>query len=203
VFEIAHYSDLAFGHTAIPKALSKAPNLGMLVVWDFELYVQRVPAYVRTIASNSSLKRLRLEPQRRDHHQEEFYNEVKQDSRLKVLFDLSDKRYIIWFPLFAGWLTYHHSPKATDDVSLPTPFVYPARLAADPAAEDAIWSRVLYFVLYRTASKARTFPPYRDPNLHRLAPLLVCKTFAVCRPFQCHLLRTYILCSGSASRISA
>ncbi|KAJ7938342.1 hypothetical protein B0H13DRAFT_2301914 [Mycena leptocephala] len=148
-------------HTAIPKALSKAPNLGMLVVWDFEHYVQRVPAYVRTIASNSSLKRLRLEPQRRDYHQEEFYNEVKQDSRLKVLFDLSDE-----------------SPKATDDVSLPTPFVYPARLAADPAAEDAIWSRVLYFVLYRTASKARTFPPYRDPNLHRLAPLLVCKTFA-------------------------
>jgi hypothetical protein len=100
VFEITHYRDLTLGYNAIPKALSKAPNLGMLVVWDFEYYMQRVPAYLRTIAANSSLKRLRLEPQRRDH-QEEFYNEVKQDSRLKVLFDLSDEKYIIWFPLFA------------------------------------------------------------------------------------------------------
>jgi hypothetical protein len=76
-----------------------------------------------------------------------------------------------------------------DDGPSSSLFVYPAGLATDAAQEDAIWSRVLYFALYRDGSEQRRayfvhgYPP---PSSHRVAPLLVCKTFAVRRFVKCH-----------------
>jgi hypothetical protein len=81
---------------AISKSLSLAPNLDMLLVWDHKQELSRVPRYMRTVAANPSLKHIRLEPSmspqgRRISHQI-FFNEVEQDTKLKVLFDLVDKK---------------------------------------------------------------------------------------------------------------
>ncbi|KAJ6524554.1 hypothetical protein B0H19DRAFT_1200262 [Mycena capillaripes] len=143
------------GRSEIPEALRQAPKLDTLLVWDHDRSLQRVPEYIRIIAANPSLKRIRIEPHLspQEHqfllsHRKKFCDEVKQDAKLKTLLDLADESAI--------------------PVDVPPPFMYPPRLAADSVQEDTIWSRVLYFALYRDNTSWGM----------RLAPLLVCKTFA-------------------------
>ncbi|KAJ6463407.1 hypothetical protein C8R45DRAFT_1080367 [Mycena sanguinolenta] len=136
-----------------------APSLETLVVCHKgSLY--EVPQCIRTIAANPSLKRVRIEPPRllKESSESNFYTKLKQDKRLMALWDSMDESHI-----------------PTDDAPSSSLFVYPARLAADPVQEDAIWSRVLYFALERDNSgskRSERHPPFR------LAPILACKKFA-------------------------
>ncbi|KAF7373509.1 F-box domain-containing protein [Mycena sanguinolenta] len=148
VLEVSsHFSD------RLSEVVARAPSLETLVVWD-EGRVHRIPSCIRIIAANPSLKRLRIEPARspQNDFQANLYAEVKQDKRLMALWDSTNKSLV-----------------PTGDAPSPSPFVYPPQLAADPVQEDAIWSRVLYFALYRDSSDLR------HPGL---APILVCKKFA-------------------------
>ncbi|KAF7373574.1 hypothetical protein MSAN_00567800 [Mycena sanguinolenta] len=125
----------------LAKAVAQAPSLQTLMVWH-EGSLCEVPPCVRIIAANPSLKRFRIEPPRllRDSFENDFYTEMKQDKRLMALWDSTDE---------SG-----HIP--ADDAASSSLFVYPARLAADPVQEDAIWSRVLYFALERDKSSRRS-----------------------------------------------
>ncbi|KAJ7164744.1 hypothetical protein C8R43DRAFT_1167048 [Mycena crocata] len=143
-------------------ALGQAPNLTTLFAF---CDTHRVPTYIRTIAANPSLKFIRPKPilskgsKTADKLSPVFIHEVEANERLNALFDLSD----------------------TDEQVLPSDsspphisFVYPARLAANPAQEDAIWSRVLYFALRRTRQRRAW---HAGPSQY-LAPLQVSKKFA-------------------------
>ncbi|KAF8172755.1 hypothetical protein K438DRAFT_1851031 [Mycena galopus ATCC 62051] len=150
--------------TNISDVLVEAPNLQTLVVWTHDDFLYQVPPCIRTIAANPSLKRIRVEPPLSPHRrfQNGFYNEVMENSKLKALLGLVDESCI----------------STDDDDSMPPcPFVYPARLAADAVQEDTIWSRVLYFALYRDGSEVFSDLIYRQ-RPHRLSPILVCKKFA-------------------------
>ncbi|KAF8218321.1 hypothetical protein K438DRAFT_1796665 [Mycena galopus ATCC 62051] len=142
----------------IGKALSQAPNLRTLVVWDPHKYINRVPDYMRTIAANPALKHIQIKPHieidpRQPSSRSALYADMKEDERLKVLVDFADDSHIL-----VDSLNPVEEPPSS-------PFVYPARLAANPVQEDAIWSRVLFFVLQSNQRRGR------------LSPLLVCKTF--------------------------
>ncbi|KAJ6463401.1 hypothetical protein C8R45DRAFT_519182 [Mycena sanguinolenta] len=137
-----------------------ALSLETLVVWH-EGSLYHVPRCIQTIAANPSLKRVRIEPPRllKESSESNFYTELKQDKRLMAL-----------------WVSMDESHIPTDDAPSSSPFVYPARLAADPVQEDAIWSRVLYFALERDNSGSGEGSEWRPPS--RLAPILACKKFA-------------------------
>ncbi|KAJ7270755.1 hypothetical protein B0H12DRAFT_1229232 [Mycena haematopus] len=149
----------------ISEVLAEAPNLETLVVWHcHEEYLHRVPSCIRIMATNPSLKRIRIEapmlPQNK--FQPDFYAEVKRDGKLRALIDLVDESLI--------------SADGAPPPSPSTPFVYPSRLTANPVQEDSIWSRVLYFALYRDPTELRHWT--RDERPSRLAPILTCKRFA-------------------------
>ncbi|KAJ7602488.1 hypothetical protein DFH06DRAFT_1488667 [Mycena polygramma] len=141
-------NQVAVRHTAISDALGQAPTLHTISIWDYSDTLRDIPEYMRTVAANPSLKRIRIEPlSARRFVRQVFYQRAKKDDKLKRLVVLP--------------------PDPVDKAEAPPsslPMVL-ARLAADPEQEDAIWSRVLYFAL--------TFRLYR-----RLTPLLVCKKFA-------------------------
>ncbi|KAJ6463402.1 hypothetical protein C8R45DRAFT_1080363, partial [Mycena sanguinolenta] len=148
----------------ISGVVASAPGLETLVVW-WGKYLHRVPRCVSIIAANPSLKRIRMEPaiSLKKESQANFYVEVNEDKRLKALVDVD--------------LVLMDPSIPADDApppSLSSPFVYPVRLAADPVQEDAIWSRVLYFALYRDNSKLG----WNDRRPSCLTPILVCKKFA-------------------------
>lgn len=111
MFEIPN--SVARHWTAIREALSCAPNLGTLVVWD-DGYVDRVPDYMRTIATNPSLKRIRIEPHNGQlRYRKDLYNAMKGDAKLKALVDLADERYS----------SLHYSTKCMSHVEIsPTQF---------------------------------------------------------------------------------
>ncbi|KAJ7605899.1 hypothetical protein FB45DRAFT_879055 [Roridomyces roridus] len=124
-----------------------------------------VPEYLSTIVRNPALQQIRPKARARKPLSAQFVKAVKEDSRLAALMDL---------PLFDG------VPKP--------PFFYPAELAASPAVEEAVWGRVLSFVI--GDFREYTFPVDAhdeeevgsiefDPNgpPKRLLPLLVCKLF--------------------------
>ncbi|KAJ7756214.1 hypothetical protein B0H16DRAFT_695140 [Mycena metata] len=141
------------------NALALAPNLDTFLLLDMP-YSQapQTRTFLKVVAANPALKQIRVNPHKSrkvnasEPYKKSFYEEVKKDTELRALFDWTDKELL--------------------DPSPSLPFVYPARLAAAPVAEDAIWSRVLYFALCR------------DPSLPEwaffpiLSPLLVCKKFA-------------------------
>ncbi|KAJ7353371.1 hypothetical protein DFH08DRAFT_987682 [Mycena albidolilacea] len=144
--------ELRYGYSSdLFHKFVQAPNLETLVVWN-EGSLHEVPSFMRTAAANPCLKRIRIEPppSLKNHN---FYDEAKANARLKALLSLAD-----------------------EIDALPCPFVYPVQLTADPVQEDAIWSRVLYFALYRDGSEPRR--GYLSQHPGRLAPILVCKTFA-------------------------
>ncbi|KAJ7938332.1 hypothetical protein B0H13DRAFT_1698452 [Mycena leptocephala] len=153
--------------STIPNVLSKAPNLKTLLVWDCTSSLFGIPPYIRIVAENPSLKCIRIEPPLSPQHfgferRKVFYDRMKEDAKLRVLLDWADE-----------------SPSPAEDEPPSSSFVYPEQLSADPVQEDAIWSRVLYFALYRDSLKPKgPIPrPGQDPR-DRLAPLLVCKKFA-------------------------
>ncbi|KAJ6463406.1 hypothetical protein C8R45DRAFT_878262 [Mycena sanguinolenta] len=135
-----------------------APSLETLVVWH-EGSLYHVPRCIQTIAANPSLKRFRIEPLKflKKSSENDFYTELKQDKRLITLWDSMDESSI-----------------PADDAPLSSPFAYPARLAADPVQEDAIWSRVLYFALEHYTESEE----WSERRPSRLAPILACKKFA-------------------------
>ncbi|KAJ7602497.1 hypothetical protein DFH06DRAFT_1115658 [Mycena polygramma] len=170
VLTTGNYYSLQFA-----KALVQAPSIDTLIIRGHRYHHQHaVPEYMRIVAANPSLKRIRIEsPPRRPSSYEagniqKFKDAVMKDPRLSALVDSDsiDNRYL--GPLSS--LIGSPSPSSTDDAPLSGHFVYPARLAADSVQEDAIWRRVLYFAVC-----CDSLPRY--PR-RRLAPLLVCKTFA-------------------------
>ncbi|KAJ7602367.1 hypothetical protein DFH06DRAFT_1115663 [Mycena polygramma] len=147
VLEMPHRR--SYNMDVISKALSQAPNLGTLVLRGHEYQPYQIPEYMRIIAANPSLKRIRLErplgsepPAYVLENVQRLKDALRKDERLNALVDLGDE-----------------SPV------LSSPFVYPARLSADPVLEDAIWSRVSYYT-------------FCSPGWECLSSLLVCKTFA-------------------------
>ncbi|KAJ7301164.1 hypothetical protein DFH08DRAFT_907367 [Mycena albidolilacea] len=178
-FEVLHHAGES---STISTGLRQAPNIKTLVVWDYTHYcVTRVPAYMRTIAANPALEHIQIKPivspqnRSRFARRMELYDSMKEDARLKVLLDLRDE-----------------IPMPTDDevpfspVEPPSsPFVYPARLAANPAYEDAIWSRVLFFALQSNTfiEEDSDMTWVLSPRRKVPAPLLVCRMFArLCIP---------------------
>ncbi|KAJ7602369.1 hypothetical protein DFH06DRAFT_1152858 [Mycena polygramma] len=142
VLEVAHRD---YWREELSEAVRQAPNLSTLIVRDDKYELDDVPKYMRAIAANPSLKHIRIVPPMLPGPcRQDFVDEVRKDAKLSALLDLEESI----LPL--------------------TPFVYPARLSANPIQEDAIWSRVLYFAIN---SDTRW---WAGP----LAPLLVCKTFA-------------------------
>ncbi|KAJ7160941.1 hypothetical protein C8R46DRAFT_1353630 [Mycena filopes] len=166
--------------TTIPKALAQAPNLATFVLLDPSFVTKVVPAYVNLVAANTSLKRIRIQPPWVPDTRfsfliaarKSFYEDVQSNKQWSAFFNLADLP-----PVPAG----HLSPTPTNNPPL-MPFIYPKRLAADPAQEDAIWSRVLYFSLYDDGSKPkyqrRSYFPLTTSKPPRLASLLVSKSFA-------------------------
>ncbi|KAJ7756212.1 hypothetical protein B0H16DRAFT_695047 [Mycena metata] len=141
------------------NALALAPKLDTFLLLDMP-YSQapQTRTFLKVVAENPALKQIRVNPRKSrkvnasESFKRLFYEEVKKDTQLSVLFDWTDKELMAPSPSL--------------------PFVYPARLAAAPLEEDAIWSRVLYFALCRDASQPEwAFFPI-------LSPLLVCKKFA-------------------------
>ncbi|KAJ7602361.1 hypothetical protein DFH06DRAFT_1488719 [Mycena polygramma] len=142
----------------LARALVQASSIDTLIIRGHRYHHQQaVPEYMRIVAANPSLKRIRIEsPPRRlssyeDANIRKFKDDLRKDPKLTALVELVD-----------------NSP--TDDAPPSGPFVYPARLAANPVQEDNIWRRVLYFAVCCDSSP-------RYPR-RRLAPLLVCKRFA-------------------------
>jgi hypothetical protein len=91
------------------------------------------------------------------------------------------RRRVSCFPLFVPVLIFlRRSPPN----NTPPPFIYPPRLAADPVQEDAIWSRVLYFL----SRSAPLFGWRCEWKPAPLAPILVCKKFMVGYSIACCLL---------------
>ncbi|KAJ6584653.1 hypothetical protein B0H19DRAFT_1105878 [Mycena capillaripes] len=144
--------------SSISVPLSTAPNLVTLWVpndsWFLDL--------VRRIATNPSLRRVRViafdslsVPARRS-----YIKKAKEDERMFQLFDFPDERAL-----------------EPEDIP-PPPFIYPARFAADPAQEDAIWSRVLYFALCRPPPNCNHWQALVSTRRTYMAPLLVSKKFA-------------------------
>ncbi|KAF7348467.1 hypothetical protein MVEN_01363800 [Mycena venus] len=171
--------------STIISALSQAPNLGTLVVWDPHNWMNRIPPYIRTISTNSTLKHIQIKPTvpPTDYHfprRKALYDEVQKDTKLKALWDFENERVIP---------TDDEIPSSAIEPPS-SPFVYPARLASDPMAEDVIWERVLYFALRDVSERKRQFfesdrwdDDQDDDDLcdlapFRLAPLLACKKFA-------------------------
>ncbi|KAJ7042791.1 hypothetical protein C8F04DRAFT_1074812 [Mycena alexandri] len=167
VFQLDHF--FALKAATLINALSQAPNLSTFVVLDHRFYLERVPQYMKLVATNSALKRIRLEPPGLN---ESFRDDAKKNKTMNMLLNLADLASSV-APVDPS------SPIGTDD-TLSISFVYPPRLAADSAQEEAIWSRVLCFALYDDISIPR-YHHYMDPSLPRptphFTPLLVCKLF--------------------------
>ncbi|KAJ7160943.1 hypothetical protein C8R46DRAFT_1000879 [Mycena filopes] len=190
VFQLDHTLGVAEGGLA--TALSEAPNLSTVVVSDHRRYLRQVPEYMRLIAKNPALKLIRLDPPAnyaldanplQSRHQ--FYNDAESDNTLSALLDLANLRRAVPAP----------DPTEPDD-GPSIPFVYPARLAADPVQEDVIWSRVLYFALYDDPSIPRYVFSHSSPVF---TPLLVCKLFQ--RIGTPHLYESPFLSTEHASNI--
>ncbi|KAJ7465279.1 hypothetical protein FB451DRAFT_1263166 [Mycena latifolia] len=150
----------------ISNALSKAPNLVCLVISSFTGTPGPwgINQYVRIIATNPSLKSIRLNPPS-SMRLSSLLDVVKDDPKMKLLFDLPDERAL------------PSEKNEEKNTPLPRHFVYPARLAADTVQEDTIWSRVLYFAFHRVNTRRRYWSSDEPPSTY-LAPLLVSKTFA-------------------------
>ncbi|KAJ7695754.1 hypothetical protein B0H17DRAFT_426482 [Mycena rosella] len=144
---------------SLAEALSKAPNLTALVISDPHRNISAIPSYVREIASNPSLKCIRLKPPLSLGRR--LIDAVVKDPKMKALFELPNDRDL----------------SMEKDVPLPSGSVRPVQLSADMVLDDSIWSRVLYFALYRTARVRYWYHQNKPPSTY-LAPLLVSKTFA-------------------------
>ncbi|KAJ7714210.1 hypothetical protein B0H16DRAFT_1435576 [Mycena metata] len=165
VFEM-DFSRLSWSARAtLSSALCRAPNLTTLVASASSHHSIVGYNSIQTIATNPSLKRIIIKGQDSMglNARQYIVAQVQHDQRLKALLNFPD-----------DW--------ALDDT---VPFVYPARLAGNPVQEDAIWNRVLYFALCRFPSKLGTRPdkvPVLRSRFDYMAPLLVCKKFAVSPP---------------------
>ncbi|KAF8217824.1 hypothetical protein K438DRAFT_2006845 [Mycena galopus ATCC 62051] len=155
-------------------ALSQAPNLTRVVLWDHhDIRARMVPwTYMRTVAANPALKHIQIKPavspqQMRSHLRTTLYAKMKADPQLEGLLDITEMLQ----------LTPDEVPDSPVEPS--SMFEYPARLAANPVQEDSIWSHILYFALESHASEDKwPLVRHRDSQFSRLAPLLVCKMFA-------------------------
>ncbi|KAJ7366536.1 hypothetical protein DFH08DRAFT_834730, partial [Mycena albidolilacea] len=134
------------------QGLGRAPNLATLVVSNPPEFLLR---HIREISNNHSLQRIRVDPfgSWLGYSQGLYWNHVKQDKRIAALLDFPDE--------------------GSSSNNTPPPFIYPPRLAADPVQEDAIWSRVLYFL----SRSAPLFGWRCEWKPAPLAPILVCKKF--------------------------
>ncbi|KAJ7756219.1 hypothetical protein B0H16DRAFT_1539043 [Mycena metata] len=164
VFKITH---LVIRRTLIPEALKKSANLDTFSVSGVIITTQEViPEYLFLVAENPSVKHIRVTPSHwvGSRPLKELRDAAKADARLRAVLDLAVAPSNKPSPLGA---TEKHDG----------PFSYPVQLSANPIAEDAIWSQVLYFALNRPRHQNPFYIPSRQPSPSRLAPLLVCKLF--------------------------
>ncbi|KAJ7163226.1 hypothetical protein C8R46DRAFT_335847 [Mycena filopes] len=160
VFEVT-LEDMPW-HTVvtIANALRRAPSLTTVVISDLKVSKRKLHSLVN-VASNPSLKLVQIKSR------QTWYTGSQPLSPEMITTDTARKFYkLLSFP--------NPSPVERTLAS----FVYPARLAADPLLEDAIWNRVLYFAL-----DCRSDPPKWNGSLPHydytpIAPILVCKKFA-------------------------
>ncbi|KAJ7366540.1 hypothetical protein DFH08DRAFT_834739 [Mycena albidolilacea] len=144
-------ADELLGSSKLVQGLGRAPNLATLVVSNPPKFLLR---HIREISNNHSLRRIRVTPFGSwAGNQRLYWDHVKQDKRIAALFDFPDE--------------------GSPPNNTPPPFIYPPRLAADPLQEDAIWSRVLYF-LSRSAPLIGRRCEWKPAPM---APILVCKKF--------------------------
>ncbi|KAJ7681522.1 hypothetical protein B0H17DRAFT_1076266, partial [Mycena rosella] len=164
VAQVSHHDEDDSGPLDdISRALKNAKSLDTLVISDephYELFQEwEIPEYISIIATNPSLRHIRLRAQPRgDVTRSDFYKELQRNVRLEALFNLP----------------------APITASATKPFIYPAKLAADRALEDLIWSRVLYYVLCeRDQSDYLLYDSdSADDDCGPLASLLVSKKIA-------------------------
>ncbi|KAJ6490197.1 hypothetical protein DFH09DRAFT_1003634 [Mycena vulgaris] len=155
-FDIPHTLPAQAAFT-ISEALVKAPNLSKLLISD-PSGISHIPAYVREIASNPSLKCIQLKTPML--LRPGLIDALEKDLKMKGLFKFPDEGVVASEP----------------NVPLPSHFVYPVRLASNPVQEDAIWSRVLRFALHAKSNRPRYWNRTAPPSNY-LAPLLVSRTF--------------------------
>ncbi|KAJ7718709.1 hypothetical protein B0H16DRAFT_1608687 [Mycena metata] len=172
VFQLDHFFAITAAAATLIDTLTEAPNLSTFVILDHRFDLRRVPEYMKLVATNCALKRIRLEPPRADKPglfdtRAWFYDDVKKNKTIDMLLNLD----------WATSSTPVDSPCPIETDDTPSiPFVYPPRLAANSAQEDAIWSRVLCFALHDDISEDPYYN-FTDPTPH-YTPLLVCKLFA-------------------------
>ncbi|KAJ7222517.1 hypothetical protein GGX14DRAFT_664051, partial [Mycena pura] len=158
VFQMPHRLNGLLQLDDLATALAQAPKLVKLVITD---KVHQISDYMRIIAEAPALRRIEFSLpdtsySRPDERRRRILNQVQHDDRLRALLSfLKDSEY---------------SSPHEDETFLPIPFVYPARLAADPVLEDTIWSRILYFAMAQTEVS--------EGSDCKLALLVVCKKFA-------------------------
>ncbi|KAK7046852.1 hypothetical protein R3P38DRAFT_3176137 [Favolaschia claudopus] len=170
-----------------PRSLYR---LESLVLW-IERDSVRIPTLISGITSmNPHLKNLQIRSSSSSSAkiQKRLYDEFRGHPRLRAILNLKIKT-----PVSRDTTVSSHTNKG-----LTTPFVYPPQLAANPAQEAAVWSRILFFVfqLELAGPKAHVLSP-----MHHIAPLLVCRMFA--RHGIPHLYRVIILDRRSKARLLA
>ncbi|KAK7046854.1 hypothetical protein R3P38DRAFT_2876184 [Favolaschia claudopus] len=158
---------LDFAQQNLQEAISKAALLETLVVWSWTDWLHTLAQYIRAVSGNPSLKKIQVmrgsqEPWHPSLRQD-MYEVFKSNSRMLSMLFLGRERILIETPEI--------------------PFVYPLRLAADTLQEDAIWDRILAFVLRSDVPEieeagAGLLGHGNGAQTSRLSPLLVCKLFA-------------------------
>ncbi|KAK7059601.1 hypothetical protein R3P38DRAFT_2496453 [Favolaschia claudopus] len=150
---LADFFFFFFCHPKICDALAKAPALETLVIGG-SLEATRVPPYLHKVAENPSLRDIRITWMFFPHlSRQMFCDEIRAYPRLRA-------KETTTRPLIPPELNT---------------FVYPAQLAADPAQEDAIWSRILFFATQPTDYHWGI--PFSE-RIPRTTSLYVCKLFA-------------------------
>ncbi|KAK7044829.1 F-box domain-containing protein [Favolaschia claudopus] len=143
---------------SIGDSLKLAPALNTLVIWDPQGYLSTIPMYMRKVSANPNLKRIQILPDSKYSVRKALYDEMKADSKLKFLLYVEDESLVL----------------STDGAEAGVAY-YPAKLKADPAQEDVIWSCILSFAL---SSSQQGFHIRNSSLPSRIAPLLTCKMFA-------------------------
>ncbi|KAJ7042785.1 hypothetical protein C8F04DRAFT_54250 [Mycena alexandri] len=165
IFKISHS---VIRNTLIPEALVKAANLDTFCVLDVIGGPPEIPEYISLVAENPSVKRIRMTlshwPRSQPLSLKELRDTAKADARLDAVLDIG--------------LVPSNKPSPLNAIEKHDgPFAYPVRLAANPMAEDVIWSQVLYFALNGPRHQRFYMPSRQSLSPSRLAPLLVCKLF--------------------------
>ncbi|KAJ7081359.1 hypothetical protein B0H15DRAFT_854902 [Mycena belliarum] len=191
VFDIPGVMDHRTAYS-ISKALAKAPNLNTLTISCHISSPPSVSGHIRLIATNPSLKYIRLNPPSTTLR-EDVVTAVNKDARLKELFHLPEQ---------SSLLSEEKPTPPSEQLTLPL-------LDAGKIKEEAIWSRVLYYALQpvpkRTGNVWRTYRRAERPSILNIGPLLVSKMFmrlGIPHLYESPILETSLAAASFASRLA-